>query len=335
MNRTILAYVLLVAGALALVLFRPTATSVPVGSSDPLAEAAHIESLFNTMSASEAYLAFKREHASPDILTDHLTAHVFGEVLYEQEGLKGFSVCDADFGFGCFHSFIARAIAEHGEEVVQELDRACLDAFTEGGLGCFHGIGHGILSSLGYHLEDVTRALSLCEGLSWQRSYGGCRDGVFMEYNFRTMEADPKERNRPFSLEERHEPCRSIDEGSRTACYFGQPAWWLSALRDAPDARKRMAGYCAEAGATELIQACFRGLGYAYAPESRFDVADGRELCDSSVAEGEERTWCREGLAWALYADPAWRDDALAACTVGSSKEAAAQCEREYLFTIQ
>ena len=332
MNRT-LVYALMAVGAFTFVLWYPRAEPVP-DSSDPLAERAHIESLFDTITPSDAYLAFKREHSSPEPLTDHLAAHVFGEVLYEQAGLSGFSVCDAEFGFGCYHSFIARAIAERGEDVVKELDSACVEAFTEAGLGCSHGIGHGILSSLGYRIEDVVSALSLCGGLSWQRPYGGCQDGVFMEYNFRTMEADPKERTRSFSLEERHEPCRAIEERFRAACYFGQPAWWLSALRDAPDASERMAAYCTEAGSEELVRACFRGLGYAFAPQVGFDVARGSSFCDGA-AQGEKKTWCREGLAWALYADPAWRHDSPAACTGGMSEQAAKQCEDEYLFTIQ
>lgn len=296
-------------------------------------EKIRIESFFQNRDAKGAYEAFKKENMLLDVTEAHPAAHVFGEVLYEKTGLAGFSVCDGDFGFGCFHSFIGRAITEHGPDVVRELDAACVRSYGSGGTGCFHGIGHGLLAYFGYGLADVNRALTLCDTLSWERPLGGCADGVFMEYNFRLMEKDPEARYRPFIEQKRYEPCLSIGLYS-AACYFGLPAWWASALQDTSNLPARMGTFCSDVEDEDLRRACFRGIGYGIVPEVKFDVKAGGVFCDEA-AQGSARVWCREGLAWAFYADPATRERALLACAEGLVASDALQCKKEYLFVIQ
>lgn len=295
-------------------------------------ERGQIEALFDGNSSAEAYQLLKDEYQSGEQAAQHNAGHIFGEFLYRDEGLDGFSVCDGALGFGCYHTFIAAAIAEHGEDVIKTLDATCVGAFGEGGLGCFHGIGHGLLSYEGYRTEDVARALELCAGLSWQRPLGGCSDGVFMENNFRVMETDPKDRNRPFTLEDRHEPCVSIPEKHREACYFSQPGWWMQGQNRA---QKDIAVWCGEAANETLRRSCFRGAGYAQAPFVQFDATRGIAYCDAFPGSGNGRLWCREGLAWALYADPALRDRAEIVCSDGLTAVQSKQCQDEYLFVIQ
>lgn len=156
-----------------------------------------------------------------------------------------------------------------------------------------------------------------------------------MEYNFRVMEPDPKDRFRPFVSSERHVPCASLPAASQSACYFNQPAWWEQALRGEENVPVRLAGFCGEAEGTPAKRACFRGIGHAYASLVSFDASRGIAACDELAVAGEKEVWCREGLAWALYADPVFRPKAESACTEGLRKEEATQCLNEYLFAIQ
>ncbi len=298
-------------------------------------ERTHIEKFFNEYTPEEAYSIFKKENKDDDIASAHTSAHIFGEVLYEKVGLPGFSVCDAGFGFGCYHSFVSFAIAEHGIVVAQELDKECVSSYGLAGLGCSHGIGHGVLSYYGYGKKGIETALSVCDSLLWKRPYGGCRDGVFMEYNFRIMEAEPTKRNRPFSIESRNEPCDFVQKDSRMACYFNQPEWWRASLMNEPDLIEKLVGFCEEVSNENERQSCFRGIGYSHAPQVHFDPSEGSKFCDKIHSPSNGRVWCREGLAWAMYADPTFRSGALLACTIGLSPDEAEKCKNEYLFVIQ
>lgn len=304
-------------------------TAEPGAATD---ERGRIAALFDAYDSREAYEHLKETYKSSDQPGQHNAAHIFGEFLYAEEGLDGFAICDAAFGFGCFHTFIAAAIAEHGEDVIKTLDETCVETFGEQALGCFHGIGHGLLSYEGYRTEDVVRALGLCEGLSWKRPLGGCSDGVFMENNFRVMESDPKDRNRAFMIDERHEPCISVPGQFREACYFSQPGWWG---QSSERTQKEIATWCTEASSEPLQRACFRGVGYAEAPFVQFDAQKGNAYCDSLPTSQKGRLWCREGLAWALYADPAIRDRAAVACSDGLTAVQSKQCTDGLLFVIQ
>lgn len=293
-----------------------------------------VESLFARRDARAAFEKFKELNAGTDEIAQHNAAHIFGEMLYEKSGIEGFSVCDAAFGFGCFHSFIGRAVADKGDSVVKTLDDECVKAYGEQGLGCSHGIGHGVLSFYGYNPEDLEKSLSLCRALTWKKPYGGCQDGAFMEYNFRTMETDERNRVRNFSAETRHEPCRALPEASRSACYFSQAEWWATALRDQPDVVARLAQYCKEVVGVEFRRACFRGVGYERGPHFSFKADSGVAYCDALSATDEEKVWCREGYAWALYADPQFRPDAEKVCVVGLSTPMQKQCKDEFLFVL-
>ncbi|MCE9541473.1 hypothetical protein K8R03_02840 [Candidatus Kaiserbacteria bacterium] len=296
-------------------------------------ERAHMESLFAGRSAAEAFGMFKNENAKLSAVDQHTSAHIFGEVLYEHEGIKGFTVCDGSFGFGCYHSFLGRAIAEHGPDVVKVLDATCVTIYGPDGTGCFHGIGHGLLSYYGYGIQDVEKSLSLCATLSWKKPIGGCADGVFMEYNFRVMEKDATKRYRPFDAGNVYEPCPSLSLYPE-ACYFGLPAWWATALPFDSALPQKLGGFCAAVAESRLRVACYRGLGYGIIPETHFNADAGEVFCDNA-ATGNARLWCREGLAWAFYADPVTRDKAEGVCTKGLNASESSTCLKEYFFAIQ
>ena len=302
---------------------------------DATGKEADIARLFDGRTVSESYINFKSRYANLAEREQHSAAHIFGRKLYEHAGIAGFSVCDSSFGFGCFHTFIPLAIADHGEAVVAELDRSCVKTYGAVGLGCSHGIGHGLAAYFGYTENGLQKALILCDSLSWKSPYGGCRDGAFMEYNLRTMIADPLRRARPFSSTEQYRPCISVSGKSQIACYFNLPQWWQRSLQEESAPPENVGKLCAGVSRDALQEACFRGVGYSFGPITQFDATRGAALCDNLPISRLGKIRCREGLAWALWADPVHRAQAEPACTLGLTKNESDKCNREYLFTIK
>ena len=296
-------------------------------------EKAQIAALFKNHSPQDAYVEFKVDNKKRSQQVQHLDAHLVGEQLYETVGINGFTICDGTFGFGCFHGFLGSAIADRGVSVVPELDAACVQAYGVQGLGCSHGIGHGLVSYFGYNTADILKSLDMCSTLSWGKPYGGCRDGVFMEYTFRTMETEGNNRTREFSSTTKYEPCKSVPSDSEESCYFSLPAWWSDVLRSESKRFVDVSTYCHGVPGAANITSCFRGIGYAEAPIVSFSYDAGIQQCDTY--QGTSRLWCREGLAWAFYADPDLRDHVPQICTEGLSASDAKKCIDEYLFVLK
>jgi hypothetical protein len=294
---------------------------------------AYMVSLFESSSPEGAFARFKNGYADSDMPTQHLGAHIYGEMLYEREGIEAFSVCDASFGFGCFHSFIASAISEQGEDIVKELDEACVATHGVLGLGCPHGIGHGLVSYEGYSEGALLKSLDLCGTLAWKGRFGGCSDGVFMEYNFRMMETDPRDRLRTFSYEDRHDPCLSVGEEWKHSCYYNQVAWWIATAPS--DAGKVVNAYCSEIAGDDLVTTCFRGVGAASVTQRALDARGAIAYCDALPTSRENTLACREGVAWSLYANPDSRTTVEVACSEGLTTEESAACRANHQFFIQ
>lgn len=228
----------------------------------------------------------------------HAQAHIFGELLFEKEGIKGVSVCDSSFGFGCYHSFFGKAISAYGLPVLKELDQACVERWGLKGLGCPHGIGHGIL----WYLDSpkLVEALTECSKLSWQEPIGGCTSGVFMEYNFHTM-ADPNFTElRSFDPKNPFTPCDTVPAKFAQACYFEQPQWWNQVL--ARDASK-IGILCAEVGDKLSREACFRGYGNILAADVGYSVERATIACEEMPTKGEQNL-CLQGVSWGFSAEP-------------------------------
>ena len=310
------------------------APTYPDQNLDIVAEEEWVQTLIVTNGVARAREVFTTENQKRDPLIQHSAAHVFGEVLYKEKGITAFGECGSEFGFGCVHSFVGFAIAEHGIESLQKLDEACIEMYSTSGLGCFHGIGHGVLAYSGYTKKDLDASLRHCATLSWQGRYGGCTDGVFMEYNFRMMETDEKRQSRAFSEEFPYEPCQSLEGRFQEVCYFSQPEWWRQSLRGVDDSFRTIYQYCAGIVDREHARACFRGIGYAYSAENAFSDTAIVTQCER-IPKAEGELWCREGAAWAFYADPALREEVASVCTSNASTEVGARCLDEYLFVIE
>ena len=72
-----------------------------------------------------AYGELARSIASTTIAQQHLQAHLFGDALYQVEGIDGVVVCDERFSQGCFHEFMGQIISHRGIGILPGLGEAC------------------------------------------------------------------------------------------------------------------------------------------------------------------------------------------------------------------
>ena len=173
----------------------------------------------------------------------HMNAHFFGVALYETEGPSGITVCDGRFVYGCFHAFAIRAVELGGMDAAREIYSRCGDVLGKTAEQCEHGVGHGILGTIGYGAQDLDEALRVCDALGQDHdAVEGCAGGVFMEYGIRGMLGLGTDVVRPFAPESALEPCQSLsDRRYLSTCAYWIPMWWTEVAphRDEPT---RLAG---------------------------------------------------------------------------------------------
>lgn len=227
----------------------------------------------------------------------HTQAHLFGEVLYEVEGLDGIGTCDDRLRFGCYHSFFGLAIYEQGVEILPTLDEICRGLYGPTDTRCQHGIGHGALVYTGY--ENLLEALQLCQTIVWYPT-GGCSGGVFMEYNFHTMEStDTETYVRPLG-ENPYEPCDTLPKEFQASCYLEQVQWW-EAVFDGDFTH--IATLCQTLPKThEIYNSCFHGIGTHLTEHVDFDFEEIVAEC-ATMPSKETQQLCLEGSSW-LVASP-------------------------------
>lgn len=257
----------------------------------------------------KAYANFLKDAPQNNISDTHTQAHVFGEALYNISGIDGVKYCDSSFEFGCYHSFFGSAVYEEGIQALPKFDEACMDAFAGGNLPCQHGIGHGLLVYTGY--DKLEEALKLCEEISWQ-PIGGCSSGVFMEYNFHTMESVKGENYvRPME-EDAYAPCSTLPAKHTQACYFDQVQWWLNIYSNN---YTKVASLCSNLSDDKsLYEACIRGIGNFLAADMNHDPVHISRTCSNSMPNDTTNALCHEGASWLVFGNGSGKSDALLVC---------------------
>ena len=217
-------------------------------------------------------------------------------------------MCDNTFAFGCYHSFFLKALSEQGAEIILEMDKACIEKYGVGGVGCQHGIGHGLLEYMGP--DRVVEALNACATLAWKNRLFGCQGGVFMEYtlpiifdaeNSVSTVKDINE-DRPYDI------CPELPEKFRQACYYSLGQWWNQFFSYA-----KIGQLCHDVTNDKEREACYLGTGSVIAPGSNFDVAESIAKC-KEMPDFEGELTCRAGASWAFFAQPGMRDVSLELC---------------------
>jgi hypothetical protein len=249
-----------------------------------------------------AYAAAVSSIAGLPVPEQHTYMHLFGEALYAEEGVEGFSVCDDQFSYGCAHQFIGMAISEQGLAAITDLARACAGAYGHVVGGCLHAMGHGIQSYFGYERGHLDQALAACDAYLGYTDITkrSCYWGVFMEYNARRMlsaEGDA----RPVPPENPFTPCDEFSGLRGEACYFILPRWWWwdftdTGKTDQKEIFSQIAARCARAPA-DMHDACIQGI----AGTAVFFLSDSPQerahYCTIGIDDRADQVMCIQHVA--------------------------------------
>ncbi len=287
-------------------------------------EQQRISHQIDTEGPQSAYDAYKERYAGYDFGTQHALAHIMGELLYQKEGIEGLTICDASFAFGCYHSFFGEAIRNEGTEIIEELDRTCIEAYGPLGTGCQHGIGHGIVEYMGR--ENLKEALLSCDKTSQPHPLFGCTSGVFMEYNFPIVITPDKIFNNVRKLNDQvYAPCTSVPERFQASCYYELPQLWMSEFgNNIPT----LGELCSNLSVGTNQKNCFLGVGSTIVPAVKYSVERTISACDS-ILNSSGSLLCRSGAAWGFFINPTYRTQAAEVCRIGLDSFKHNQCVEE------
>jgi len=249
--------------------------------------------------AENTFATLKRDLKQENVMA-HSIMHMFGELLYDKEGMDGVLICDETFGFGCFHGFFSPALASQGVNAVSITQELCIKEFGKGGLGCQHGIGHGLMEY--FTVSRIDDALKTCLKVDWKGKFLGCSDGVFMEYNFPTginPDGSSTTVRREYSEEKTYAPCYSVAERFAQSCFYNLPQWWASVFNH--DFSK-LGALCQNVYNQKYREVCFLGIGNIIPPLVDFVIDTAKEKCNSMPNE-QSRTQCSTGGAWGFFAE--------------------------------
>ncbi len=268
-----------------------------------------IKNVIASKGASAAYQKLKGDFADNLFTERHVAAHLFGEILYEELGTKGMEVCDETFGFGCYHGLFVRAVANEGLGVAKELDQICVEKFGYMGLGCPHGIGHGLGEYMGP--ERLLEQLQICSELTWQGDVFGCSGGVFMEHNS-SVEVEGTNITltvRALEGENYYAPCDLVPSRFKKSCIYEQASWWIEIL---DGDYEKIAQLCVMSDSSE-VEHCFLGLGNNFTERAAYNIDIIKSLC-GRMPDDTSQALCRAGAYWAFFANPEKTDQAQVLC---------------------
>lgn len=248
------------------------------------------------MGGEDAYEEFSTAVHKLTPRRQHIAAHVFGEALYREAGIKGTEICDARFMMGCLHAFFGSAALDLGiGSFFTQLVGKCAEGTRGEQLLCLHGVGHGIVGVLGYTQPDLDKALTHCEEVSTADDLlVGCWGGALMEYNVRTL-VSLEEPERPFDESVAYTPCEDLMGDRQRACMFWQPTWWhvvFSHEGNDTAAFRRIGSLCERHPDPAMTRACLRGAGFRAAWTSGYDADVTVRLCAAVSRDKATREIC-------------------------------------------
>jgi len=233
----------------------------------------------------------------------HDLAHYLGGLIFQSEGIKGLSICDTTFAFGCYHGFTERAFTESLDEI-PTVAKACEDLGEVGSgpwASCIHGIGHGVATY--YDSVELVDALTSCDTLAAGNNY--CHDGVFMEFSFTAPQNFYKEDQALY-------PCDTLDDKYKEGCGRNQPNVMISRLNMSFD---QAIDECLKTTDERLKVPCIDAIGLSIGSGSNGNhtVIIGR--C-GLIKEREFYVQCVSAAAGELVFQnyPGWQQEAPAAC---------------------
>jgi hypothetical protein len=273
------------------------------------------------------------------VLLGHPLAHALGYAVRSTPATatRLLSQCDDRYQSGCYHGILQRYFdARMGIPIAQSVLVAPCDGLRGTReqfrlYDCLHGTGHGLMM---YHRYDVNASLKDCDRLTSDWDERSCYSGVFMEHNMgATMQrfnsgkfgmhrhATPTATVVLFKANDLHYPCDAIPARYRRECYALQTDLILPAVQQD---YKQASAVCDAAGALDLVQACYAGLGRNASGASAFQYAGIRKRCDQASPAGVP--FCYEGAVRHLAYAPSELPRGIAFCKSLPQGESRSRC---------
>lgn len=247
-----------------------------------------------------------RKSSLPADTDYHLLGHVIGDVLYRRNGAEGIKLCTEDFRNACSHAVVAGMTTDLGENGLSKIISACQQA--PGGMGainiCFHGLGHGILSTTSY---DLSKTVGSCLKIASDEDLAGpnaqCISGAIMEIisggdHDKKLWAERRQKylstSHPLSL------CQLelIPDSAKYLCFIYLTPHLLNvsgSTSNSPneDTLKAAFNYCQELTGpySYFLEACYGGFGKEFVPMSvRGDIRDIKLMTNEQMSQVHH--WC-------------------------------------------
>ncbi len=289
-------------------------------------ERAIMSKQFANKSSQDVYSLFKIRYSKVNNITVHNLAHWIGTEIYLHSGIDGLLVCDEAFSYGCYHGFFIKAFEKEGKNLYQSGDKYCSGDGSQPMKfgGCIHGLGHGVLYLNGYDLTGLNNALKDCESLSSQSSIMGCNNGVFMEYNTKTMQSlDSGEvRVRELDPADKLYPCSQLELKYQPDCVFEIPAWWANVLSNDFE---QMIDICASIKDSNVKKWCYGGVGRMIPVADNYQLNKVKDIC-LLINGSEYQSHCIEKSLEVLLG--MGKTDSISLCNVLDSTTAKGCTER-------
>ncbi len=242
----------------------------------------------------KAYADFKMIYINAPFYIQHLRMHVIGELLYELDGIQGVKFCDGTYSYGCYHGFFKDAFEKKGLAQLQEADAVCLEKTGVERSGCRHGFGHVILEYFGN--KNIVKALQTCDSLKQSEKTRGCKDGLFMEYNFNFARHTGAFKPRPVISSLEYSPCLALPDEYQHACYYALPEWWNSYYKND---FKKIDVLCQKVSNKNNKESCYLGAGDIAANSTFLDLEKTFEKCNI-ITSSQNNLLCKAG-AYAVF----------------------------------
>ena len=214
-------------------------------------------------------------------LQAHELAHLIGRLDYEQLGVRGITLCDANFAFGCYHGFFEVMLKEQGTTGVEVARQACI-ALTGDEIiqACLHGMGHGIMASK----DSIPDSLTQCSLFPKDERFS-CFDGIFMEYNMGIME-----KRSSTTIPTQDDPwkfCEVTLKEARPACIRNQATYILASHALAQESTI----HSCTTLPNEEKKMCISSVGY-FAGDRRNGSADDIKNFCGALDASEDYSYC-------------------------------------------
>ena len=267
----------------------------------------HAMRLYAHLAGSEAmYVRYAKVLETHTIGRAHRAAHVIGQVLYEREGVGAIAICGQYFTAGCLHQVMGLALAEYGEDAIEELIFACHETTGSSQGMCAHSLGHGLVYITEYDPKKLIENLYKCDAMHQPPvdHLQSCYAGVFMEYNTHLMEYQLPE-PRPYTPAEEVAFCTAFaDPLHQRMCIF----WLVSlihiekyAFAYSPTVFRELGDFCESVPTDELQRECYMSIGRTISINGLLEPEQAFAYCGAAAENSKNMRACTNWASRAYH----------------------------------